>query len=116
MKKILIIVLFFIITKPFYSQVFTESIDTTRETLTSLYGSSVYSMTQIFKRYNVAVLCDSTMKVGTDADMTEYVTTKAGQWNFLGSFYSDSFPNLWFRKANAETTAVTPSFVIWEAK
>lgn len=114
MKKLLLLITFLvIITKPFYAQLFTESIDTTRETLTSLYGSTVTSMAQVKDKYNVAVLCDSVIKISTNADFTEYTVTKAGQWTYLGSFNSTTFTNLWFRKYNSENTAVTPSFVIW---
>lgn len=113
MKKLLIVIFFFIVTQPFYAQLFTEAVDTTRETLTSLYGTNVNSMTQILDNYNVAVYCDSTVKVGTDADMTQFVTTKAGEWNYLGKRKSTTFPNLWFRKTNSENTAVNVTFVIW---
>lgn len=110
-KTVLFLILFFGIIGYSKAQLFTESIDTARETTSSLYGIS--NMGVIFTEYNIAILCDSALKVGTNADMTEYATTKAGQWTYLGFFKSATQTDLWVRKYNSEATAVNVSFVIW---
>jgi len=110
MKTLFLIIALFL-SQVSYSQFYTESIDTTRETLTSLSG--VTSMADIYDTYRVLVLCDSALKFSMNADFTEYIVTKAAVWNDLGVFKSSIVPQLWFRKNGLTTDAVTPSFIIY---
>jgi len=115
MKKLFLIVALFL-SQVSYSQFYTESIDTTKETLTSLYSSTLSSMADIYDNYNVSVLCDSALRISMTLAFTEYIVTKAAVWNDLGTFNSVTVPQLWFRKNGLTTDAVTPSFIISKGK
>jgi hypothetical protein len=115
MKK-LIIILLFIFSVPVFSQMFTGTVDTTRKNIVSLFtatGDTITSISDNYQWYEAAILCDSVLKVGTNADMTAYTLTTAGSWTYLGRYRGFDPTNMWFRKKNSETTAVSYSLIIW---
>ncbi len=119
MKKLIILFLLTLSVNCF-SQMITGTVDTTRLNLVTLYNTSedasITNLATIYQWYECAILCDSVLKVGTNADLTKYIYTKAGSWTYLGKFRAGDTPNMWFRKKNSETTAVTYSLIIWGIK
>jgi len=115
MKKI-IILFAFLVSLQVYSQPLTGEIDTTRTNIIALYTAqidTIQSLSEVYQYYELAILCDSTLKAGTDADLTNYILTKAGVWNYLGRYQVSNKPNWWFRKAYSETTDVPYQLLIW---
>lgn len=123
MKKILILFAFLITI--YYSPVtnaqpITGTVDTTRLNFVTLYTNqeldTITSLSDVYQYYEAAILCDSVLKVGKNADMTKYTLTNAGLWTYIGRYRGSDISNWWFRKKNAETTAVTYSLIIWGIK
>lgn len=113
MKKI--IILLFLFCASVNSQMYTSTVDTTRANFVTIYNvnhADITSLIDVYQYYEAAILCDSALKVG-DADMTAYTLTTPGAWTYLGKYRAWDPGNLYFRKKNAETTAVTYSLIIW---
>lgn len=101
-----------------FAQMYTGTVDTTRKDFVTIYNinnTDITSLSSVYQWYEAAILCDSVLKVG-DADMTGYLFTKAGAWTYLGKYRASDPGNLYFRKKNSETTAVTYSLMIWGIK
>ncbi len=113
-----IIILLFVLCASVHSQMYTSTVDTTRTNLVAVYNvnnTDISNMSDIYQYYEAAILCDSVLKVG-DANMTGYTLTTPGSWTYLGKYRASDPANLYFRKKNAETTAVTYSIIIWGIK
>lgn len=124
MKTIIKLISIFLFTISCYSQYGSEqiwksgTIDTNKVKVSTLNSTAINFLYDKFQRYEVALYCDSSLKVGLDASFSDgkFILTKAGQWNYLGEFAASQQPDLWLRKAFSENSEVSYQIIVWGAK
>jgi uncharacterized RmlC-like cupin family protein len=103
MKKLLFVLLF-ICSIGYSQQHFTGTLAADTLTLTALintaYGSSLYSMAQLYGEYHIAIYAlTDTATVFFNSTNTIRRTVRAGVFTYLGTFSSASYPDLWLAGA-----------------
>lgn len=122
--KVIILLICTFISANLYSQSGNEQIwrsgnvDTSVISFTSLNSVSLNYLYQKFNRFEAAIYCDSVLKIGLDEEFSsgKFILSKAGVWNYLGSFSASQQPDIWFRKAFQNNSQVGFQLMVWGQK
>lgn len=78
-------------------------------------GTSLTTLTSLFTYYELAVYpVDSNAVVFFNSAKTQKTTLYAGKFNYLGVFFANAFPNLWFAASTATTLDI--GIDLWEKR